>query len=261
MKITVLLENTACRDDLLSEHGLSLYIETLSKKILFDAGQSDAFAKNAALLGVDLSAVDLAILSHGHYDHGGGLRAFMNINASAPIYINRHAFGNFFNAKGNYVGLDSELLRSDRIVFIDGDFTVDGVGEICQLKKQDSLLDSLPDLSFGLCEMRDGKLCRDEFLHEQYLLVEEDGKRVLFSGCSHRGILDIAKQFCPDVLVGGFHLSKVEDERLLCDIAKELASLGIRFYTCHCTGWEQYLKMKKSIPSLEYIACGEVFRI
>ena len=74
MKITALLENKTNREDMLTEHGLSLYIETEKHKILFDMGQSDLFAKNAAALGIDLSSVDIAVLSHGHYDHGGGVK-------------------------------------------------------------------------------------------------------------------------------------------------------------------------------------------
>ena len=76
MKITSILENTSHREDMITEHGLSLYIETGAHKILFDMGQSDAFYKNAQTLGIDLAAVDIAVLSHGHYDHGGGPSKF-----------------------------------------------------------------------------------------------------------------------------------------------------------------------------------------
>ena len=87
MKITALLENTSEREDMLTEHGLSLYIETQNHTILFDMGQSGLFAKNAAVLGIDLGAVDIAVLSHGHYDHGGGLAVFLEINKTAPVWI------------------------------------------------------------------------------------------------------------------------------------------------------------------------------
>ena len=76
MRITTLIENTSCGDGFASEHGISLLIETGKHKILFDAGQSDAFARNAEKLGVDLRDVDLAVLSHGHYDHGGRADTF-----------------------------------------------------------------------------------------------------------------------------------------------------------------------------------------
>ena len=88
MKIWTLMENSACQGDLAAEHGLSLYVETNGKKILFDAGQSAAFADNAEKLGVDLAQVDLVVLSHGHYDHSGGLRRFLEINDHAEIYVN-----------------------------------------------------------------------------------------------------------------------------------------------------------------------------
>ena len=97
MKITALVENTVSEEQaerlgLGREHGLSLYIEACGHRILFDMGQSGLFARNAAALGVDLAAVDLAVLSHGHYDHGGGLARFLELNGAAPVYLNEHAF-------------------------------------------------------------------------------------------------------------------------------------------------------------------------
>ena len=92
MKLTALLENTTDCPDILTRHGLSLYLETAHHKILFDFGPDDSFARNAEQLGVDLSAVDLAVLSHGHDDHGGGLKTFLEINQTAPVYVRETAF-------------------------------------------------------------------------------------------------------------------------------------------------------------------------
>ena len=100
MIIRILTENTTACPELTAEHGLSLYIEANGLRILFDAGQSDAFAENAQRLGVDLSGVDLAVLSHGHYDHGGGLMRFLELNDHAPVYVSSHAFGGHYNASG-----------------------------------------------------------------------------------------------------------------------------------------------------------------
>jgi hypothetical protein len=118
MKITTLIENTTLRDDLTAEHGLSLLIEFGGRKILFDSGQSGAFADNAEKLGIDLSQVDLCVLSHGHYDHGGGLKRFLEINDHAPVYINRHAFGEYFSS-GKYIGLDPALEENPRLIGVE----------------------------------------------------------------------------------------------------------------------------------------------
>nr|MCR5715363.1 MBL fold metallo-hydrolase [Lachnospiraceae bacterium] len=88
MKITALVENTT-KSDCPTEHGLSLYIETARHNILFDTGQTTLFADNAERFGVDLSSVDLCMLSHGHYDHGGGLKKFTLCNDHAKIYMNK----------------------------------------------------------------------------------------------------------------------------------------------------------------------------
>lgn len=72
--------------------GRRLYLETNGQKILFDTGAGGLFAENAKKLGIDLAQVDLAVLSHGHYDHGGGLGEFLRINAKAKVYVQEHAF-------------------------------------------------------------------------------------------------------------------------------------------------------------------------
>ena len=87
MKLWTLMENTTCDANLVCEHGLSLYIEANGQRILFDAGQTGAFADNAQNMGVDLSQVDLCILSHGHYDHGGGIKRFLEVNDHAKVYV------------------------------------------------------------------------------------------------------------------------------------------------------------------------------
>ena len=119
MKITVLTENTT-ELGLPVEHGLSLFIEIGDRRILFDSGQSDLFAKNAEALGVDLKTVDFAVLSHGHYDHGGGLKKFLEVNGKAKIYMSRYAFEPHFNAEDKYNGLDAEINGESRRVFVDG---------------------------------------------------------------------------------------------------------------------------------------------
>ena len=91
MRMINLMENTEGDHGCLYEHGLSFYIETLNHKLLIDTGASKSFIENARIRGIDLKDVDLLILSHGHYDHAGGILDFTKINPTAPIYMQRSA--------------------------------------------------------------------------------------------------------------------------------------------------------------------------
>ena len=85
MIIKTLSENTSISKDIASEHGLSLYIKTKKHKILFDVGASELFLNNAKKLDVNISDVDFLVISHGHFDHGGGLKVFLRENTNADI--------------------------------------------------------------------------------------------------------------------------------------------------------------------------------
>lgn len=249
MKIVTLLENSTCREDLYAEHGLSLYVESQGHRILFDMGQTDGFARNAHKLGVDLAEVEAAVLSHGHDDHGGGLATFLRINDHAPVYVNRHAFEPHYNAQNRDIGLNPALDKS-RMIFTEGTI------EICPGVTLHTF-PVLPEDTSGLQRMDGGRLVPEDFRHEQYLLIEENGLRVLFSGCAHKGIVPIARAFRPDVLIGGFHLSKIQDGAVLDRIAAELLTLPTRYYTGHCTGEAQFRFLKSKMgDKLEPLSTG-----
>lgn len=254
MVITVLAENTAVNESFSCEHGLSLFIETKDMKILFDMGQSTLFIENAEKLGIDLKKTDIAVLSHGHYDHGGGLKAFLDINRTAPVYINRNAFGEYYNGTEKYIGLDPDIKNSSRIILTDDNYTINDRMSLSTLNK-----DISPDkiISGGLTVKNGNDFLPDPFSHEQYLEITDDGKRIAFSGCSHKGAINIAELLKPDVFIGGFHFSKYPLDGTLKKNAEALNSTGIAFFTCHCTGSEQAEFMKKYIPGLKYISTGE----
>lgn len=258
MRITALTENTSADPRCGAEHGLSLYIETGDHRILFDMGQTDLFERNAAALGVDLAAVDVAVLSHGHYDHGGGLKRFTELNVSAPIYVHRRAFEPHYNASGKYIGLDTDLLSSGRLIFTDDMTHIGGGLTLYSCNSDDRPYDFG---SQGLSMMKDGVLLPDDFAHEQYLLIEEHGRRVLISGCSHKGILNIAGWFKPDVLIGGFHFMNLPADDTLRRYAEELSRYDTDYFTCHCVGAEQYEYMKRYMSRLSYLAAGQTIEV
>lgn len=258
MKIVALVENMAAREDLQAEHGLSLYIEAAGRRVLFDMGQSGLFAENAEKLGVDLTMVDTAIVSHGHYDHGGGLETFLKINGSAPVYLSRSAFDGHFNADGKDIGLDPRLRDNPRLRLTEG---ITGLGDGLTLYAASNIGVCNPVADSGMTFTAGGVTVPEDFRHEQYLLIEEAGKRVLISGCSHKGILDIENAFRPDVLVGGFHFFKLPVDQILTGYGKYLDGFETRYYTCHCTGAEQFDHLKQHMSRLNYLACGQVLEI
>ena len=259
MIITALMENTAIEDGFLFEHGLSLHIQTREHRVLFDTGQSNGFIANAGRLGIDLTAVDMAVLSHGHYDHGGGLMGFLALNSKALVYVSRCAFDSFYAGEERYIGLDPALKANPRLVPVGDSLEIgDGLTLFsCNERPRPYVMDS-----YGLNVLRGDALMPDDFRHEQYLLIQEEGMRVLISGCSHKGVLNIEEWFEPDVLVGGFHFMKLDVDGagrdVLDDAAEKLLSHGTDYVTCHCTGADQYRYLQGIMGErLGYLACGE----
>lgn len=263
MRIVVLAENTTCSEQFTCEHGLSLLIETEREKILFDAGQTDLFAENAEKLGISLNDIDFAILSHGHFDHSGGMLTFLRQNQTAPLYIHREASIPHVNGAGKDIGVASELVQSDRLVLTE---------DILQIAPGITLYSCndrprpYPTDTCGLCKVENGKPIPDDFCHEQYLLIEENGKQILISGCSHKGILNIAHWFQPDVLVGGFHFMTLDPagagKETLETAAQQLLRYPTTYYTGHCTGEAQYVFLKERMGDrLHRISTGMVLEI
>lgn len=268
MIVKALVENTAISKDFGCEHGLSLYIETGNRKILFDVGASELFLENAKKLGVDVSDVDYLVISHGHDDHGGGLRAFLGENTKAEVFLHPLAFEQHCALRSDdtmeQIGLEAELKESRQIVLTSERFFI---GKGIQVFSNVPQRQPLPISNSGLLMELKGQIVEDNFAHEQNLIIEEDGATLLVTGCAHNGIVNILDHFqtlkgrMPDYVIGGFHLSSRsagnESPETIEKIGSHLLDTKAKYYTCHCTGTEPYRQLKSVMGDhIDYLSAG-----
>jgi 7,8-dihydropterin-6-yl-methyl-4-(beta-D-ribofuranosyl)aminobenzene 5'-phosphate synthase len=273
MIIKTLVENTSISKDLGNEHGLSLYIEMMDCKILFDVGASSLFVENAKKLEVDISDIGFLVISHGHYDHGGGLKAFLKENNSSTVYVHKKAFDKNHALRDNgeleYIGLEESLKQNAQIVFTNNHFIISKGIEMFSNTAKRYLS---PASNRGLLTERNGQIANDSFAHEQNLIIEEDGKLLLVTGCAHNGIINILDHFytlkkrMPDYVIGGFHLSSSsygnESFENIDKIGKYLLETKAKYYTCHCTGLEPYNRLKTILgKNIDYLKTGSEITI
>ena len=284
MKITVLVENVTPSDRFCSRHGLSLFIEVAGKRILFDMGPDASFLDNARALGVDVTTADFAVISHGHFDHGGGLRAFLELTEAAgraiPIYVHERAFEDHranTPAGMKDIGIDPALLQE-----FPGRFVL--TGDSCEPCEGMTLFANVqperlaPRSNKVLLERAaDGvgvegveAFAPDAFAHEQSLLIRDSEGTVLLSGCSHCGIVSIMERAealagAPlRAVVGGFHLMNpasgaVEDPQVVAAVAQFMAERPTHYATFHCTGLAAYGILRDELgPRVDYLYTSSV---
>ena len=183
MKIINLIEDTKGVEGCHYEHGLSFYIETKKHKLLLDTGATAAFIDNAKVLGIDLTKVDTVIISHGHYDHTGGLLAFADINSNAKIYIQKSARGDFYNCRNQeekYIGMDKKISELSQVVFLEGDLVIDEELTIFTGVTGRKLWPKGNEILKKKCG---NEFVQDDFCHEQYLVVDYSLDRIVNYKC------------------------------------------------------------------------------
>lgn len=266
MKITCLIDNVA-RDGLACAHGLSLWVEACSRRFLFDLGPDASYIENAKRLGIDVSSADFAIISHAHDDHGGGLAAFLELCPAAPVYLRSCGFEPRWSRPQpgvkKAIGLEPRLAGSGRIVYTGAEYKISNGLTLFSEVRGRELFSSANRVLYG----PDGET-PDDFAHEQNLLIEEGGRRVLIDGCAHCGIVNILSrcaEICPEPpqeVIGGFHLmipaTGETDDALTEALAERLASTPTRYHTCHCTGLRSYERLRERLGAqISYLAAGD----
>ena len=273
MRILNLVENEPGDSGCEAAHGLSFYVETKNHKLLFDSSPSEVVIRNAQKLGINLTAVDTVILSHGHYDHSGGILPFVELNPRAKIYMQHNAGGEYYAFDGEdkgfrYIGIDKKILLLPQVQLLKGDTKID---DELQIFTVDNRAFPLPSTNKRLRELCNGQYIQDEFHHEQNLLLTADGKKILFCGCAHNGILNVMETLerkfgptsLPDLVIGGFHLMKrtefsKADTAEVTEIANRLRAYKAHFATCHCTGLPVFNQMKEILcDQLSYVHSGD----
>ena len=251
IRILTLTENTAGMPGVLAEWGLSILVETKDVKILVDTGASSTVPHNVRPLGVDLSAIQKIVLSHGHFDHTGGLKGVL-LQAGRKIEVIAHpdVFGNKHTRVGQterYIGIpyqQKELEAAGAAFKLSKEpvwLTKDAVttGEIPMVTEYEKI-----EPNFVI---KDGdKFVPDTFTDDRALIIKTESGLVVILGCAHRGMINTlrhAQQVTGvetiHTIIGGTHLLHSNDERVYLTAAA-LQEMGVQHVgASHCTGMKQ----------------------
>lgn len=261
--LTVLVENHPGTYGLGAEHGLALWLETADQKILIDTGRSDLVLSNAKQLDIDLSRIDAIVLSHGHYDHTGGLAAVLKYTPRARIYLHPDALTPSYIRKHDdvrFIGMsevNKQALAGHDLIWTTTPTTVcPGIHVTGQIPR----LHSLEDTGGDFC-MDKQTLCPDLILDDQSLWIESKQGVSVILGCAHAGVINILRYVAGlaqvdtfYTILGGMHLMHAPLERI---IQTEAALQSYKPYSIvpgHCTG-EQVIKRWSEVFTESYSAC------
>ena len=284
MLVKVLIDNIASFTDgtpesprrkLFGEWGLSVYVEFEGKRYLLDTGASHLFAKNAGVMGVDLSKVDVGILSHAHYDHANGLAKFFALNKTASFYLRKGAAENCYHAHKlfgrltyhEYIGIHKGWLNrfADRIRYAEGDMQI--APNVYLVPHKTAGLDRIDERAH-LSVKENGAYRYDSFDHEQSLVFDTPQGLFIMNSCSHAGADNIVKEIeatFPNkriyAILGGFHLFRYKDGDVRA-FAERLRELDVqKIYTGHCTGNRAYEILREVLGDrAEQMRCGMIIK-
>ena len=250
--LSILCDNVAAmKEGIRAEHGFSTLIEVNGSAILFDTGQSDVFLHNANVLGKDLRNIDKVVLSHGHYDHTGGVQKLTQMGRPFKVIGHRDIFAKHYKKQGDgtlkFIGCPytQDYLESRGIEF-------EFASESVEIAKDVFFISEVPkttDFETGdpslVVKDGEGRVVPDPFMDDASLYVKTPRGLVVVLGCSHRGVVNILRQILTLegnvpilTIIGGTHLARVSSEQLEKTIAalEELNPWAIG--VSHCTGLE-----------------------
>ncbi len=269
LKITVVVENSTRKKELLAEHGLSLFIEHNGKNILFDTGQGMAFFHNAKKLGINLKELDAIILSHGHYDHTGALKKICEENPHVPIYTHPKSF-----IKRYSLHADNSLHSIGMKEVLNDNLALHLNENPCEIFESFFLTGEVPlqnNFEDSGGNFFIDKQCqqRDLIPDDQAVFIETSKGIVVILGCSHSGIINTLNHIKKlstlnkfYAIIGGMHLINANDYRIKNTI-NELNKLDIKtLYPAHCTGFNATLTLYNDFKNTCQIAStGDVIEI
>ena len=267
ISLTVLVEDSVSSPTLMAEHGLALWINTGAMRLLFDTGQSDLIIANAHKLSVAPDTVDLIALSHGHYDHCGGLAAVLaNAPSAVPVYAHPAAFEPKYRRMESAVK-DIGIPRPDLEAIRRRRETVRAVTTPTEIAPGLFLTGEIPRVhpeeqgGTGFCLDADGRQ-PDPFLDDQALFIKTSGGTIVILGCAHAGVINTLEYIrrltggeSIRAVLGGMHLGSVSGERLAWTV-DALRLFDIRFLApMHCTGQQACAALWTAFPH-NCVACG-----
>ncbi|OEU63838.1 MAG: hypothetical protein BA870_11130 [Desulfuromonadales bacterium C00003094] len=248
IKLTILVDNNA-DDGLSTEHGFLLWIETASQRILFDTGQGPALPGNACALEYDLSQADILVLSHGHYDHTGGVPHVLNVNPGIPVYCHAGTFVPRYSIRTEGGAKDISMPQQSRAALVGlPSRQIHWVAEPQLIQSDIGISGPIPRSHVfedtGGPFFLDPKSQRPDLLDDdQALWIQTDRGLVIIVGCCHSGLLNtvdhIRRVSGIDKIrgiVGGLHLQHAPAQRLE-KTYRAILDWDVEFLVpSHCTG-------------------------